>query len=38
MDGVSDSLENTLHTWAEKLAEIWNLLIQDPETFRGGTI
>ena len=38
MDGVLDNLENALHTWAEKLAEIWNLLTQDPETFRGGTI
>ena len=38
MDGVLDNLENALRTWADKLAEIWNLLTQDPETFRGGTI
>ena len=38
MDGVLDNLENALKTWTDKLAEIWNLLTQDPETFRGGTI
>jgi len=38
LDGVLDNLENALRTWADKLAEIWNLLTQDPETFRGGTI
>lgn len=38
MDGVLDNLENSIRTWAEKLAEIWNLLTQDPQTFRSGTI
>ena len=38
MDGVLENLENALQTWAEKMSEIWSLLTQDPETFRGGTI
>lgn len=38
LDGVLDNLENAIRSWAEKLAEIWNLLTQDPTTFRGGTI
>lgn len=38
MEGILDNLKNALETWAAKLAEIWTLLTQDPETFRGGTI
>lgn len=38
MEGILDNLKNALETWATKLAEIWTLLTQDPETFRGGTI
>lgn len=38
MDGVLDNIRNALETWSAKLAEIWNLLTQDPATFRGGTI
>lgn len=38
MDGIIDNLENALQTWNEKLAEIWLLLTESPETFKGGTI
>lgn len=31
-------LENALSDWNEKLAEIWTLLTQTPETFKGGDI
>lgn len=32
------NLENALNTWNEKLAEIWQLITQSPEQFKGGTI
>lgn len=35
---VTQNLENALDTWNSKLAEIWNLISQSPETFKGGTI
>ena len=35
---VVQNLENALETWNEKLAEIWQLLTQSPEEFKGGTI
>ena len=35
---VVQNLENALNTWNEKLAEIWQLLSQSPESFQGGTI
>ena len=35
---IIDNLQNALNTWNDKLAEIWNLITQSPETFRGGTI
>ena len=35
---VVQNLENALETWNEKLAEIWQLLTQSPEQFKGGTI
>lgn len=38
MEGIIDNLENALNTWSEKLSEIWSLLTQDPESFRGGSI
>lgn len=31
-------LENALSGWNDKLAEIWSLLTQTPETFKGGDI
>ena len=35
---VVQNLENALETWNEKLAEIWQLLTQSPEEFKGGAI
>ena len=35
---VVQNLENALATWDEKLAEIWALLTQSPEAFRGGAL
>lgn len=35
---VVQNLENALETWNEKLAEIWSLITQSPDTFKGGTI
>lgn len=38
MDGIIDNLINAIQTWNEKMAEIWLLLTQSPETFKGGVI
>lgn len=38
MDGFIDNLINAIQTWNEKMAEIWLLLTQSPETFKGGVI
>lgn len=38
MSWVTENLQNALDTWNEKLGEIWQLLMQSPETFRGGSI
>jgi len=38
MNWIIENLENALNTWNEKLAEIWRLITQSPETFKGGTI
>jgi hypothetical protein len=35
---ITDNLNNALNTWNEKLAEIWNLLTQSPEAFKGGAV
>ena len=35
---VVQNLINALETWNEKLGEIWTLITQTPETFKGGTI
>lgn len=35
---VVQNLQNALDTWNEKLAEIWQILMQSPETFKGGNI
>ena len=35
---VVQNLGNALETWNEKLAEIWQLITQSPEQFKGGTI
>ena len=43
MKSISDNwvvrnLEKALATWNEKLAELWQLVTQTPETFKGGQI
>ena len=35
---VISNLENALATWNEKLAEIWTLVTQTPQDFKGGAI
>lgn len=35
---VVQNLQNALGTWNGKLAEIWQLVTQSPETFKGGAI
>lgn len=35
---IVQNLESALETWNEKLAEIWQLITQSPEQFKGGTI
>ena len=35
---IVQNLTNALETWNEKLSEIWSLLTQFPQTFKGGTI
>ena len=37
-NGVVQNLQNALDTWNSKLAEIWQILTQSPETFKGGGI
>ena len=36
MGGIIDNLTNAINTWNAKLAEIWLLLTQSPQDFRGG--
>ncbi len=38
MNWVVGNLQNALNTWNGKLSEIWTLLTQSPETFKGGSI
>lgn len=35
---VVQNLHNALETWNSKLAEIWQIITQSPETFKGGGI
>lgn len=35
---IIDNINNALNTWNQKLAEIWTLLTQSPEEFKGGGI
>ena len=37
-DWVVQNLQNALETWNEKQAEIWTLVTQSPQTFKGGGI
>jgi len=38
MSWVADNLDNAINTWNSKLAEIWQLITQSPEEFKGGQI
>ena len=35
---VVQNLQKSLSTWNDKLAEVWKLLTQSPEDFKGGAI
>ena len=35
---VVQNLQNALNVWNEKLSEIWTLITQSPQTFKGGAI
>ncbi len=35
---IVENIQNALDTWNDKLNEIWRLLSQSPEEFKGGTI
>ena len=35
---IIQNLENALNVWNEKLTEIWSIITQSPEAFRGGAI
>lgn len=35
MNWVVGNLQNALGTWNSKLSEIWTLITQSPETFKG---
>ena len=35
---VVQTLENALEVWNDKLSEIWTLITQSPQTFKGGSI
>ena len=37
-ESIIENLQKALDTWSSKLAEIWNLITQTPETFKGGGI
>ena len=38
MSGIIDNLTSAINTWNSKLAEIWLLLTESPETFKDGDI
>jgi hypothetical protein len=35
---VVQNLQNALNVWNAKLSEIWQLITQSPQTFKGGSI
>lgn len=37
-NAIVQNLENALHTWDDKLSEIWQLVAQSPQSFKGGSI
>jgi hypothetical protein len=38
LNWIVENLQNALDTWNGKLSEIWQLLTQSPEAFKGGGI
>ncbi len=38
MNWITQNLQNALDTWNAKLAELWQLITQSPEAFKGGGI
>jgi len=38
LNWIVDNLNNALNTWNNRLGEIWQLLTQSPDTFRGGAV
>ena len=38
MNWIVGNLQNALDTWNGKLSEIWQLVTQTPENFKGGGI
>ena len=38
MNWITQNLQNALDTWNTKLAELWQLITQSPEAFKGGGI
>lgn len=35
---IVSNLQNAINTWNEKMSEIWQLVSQTPENFKGGGI
>lgn len=35
---IVENLESPFHTWNEKLTEIWSLVSETPQQFKGGAI
>ena len=35
---IIQNLENALEVWNDKLSEIWQLITQSPQDFKGGSI
>lgn len=35
---IVENLTNAFTTWNSKMAELWSLLTESPQTFKGGTI
>ena len=35
---IAQNLQHALNTWNDKLSEIWMLLTQSPQQFKGGSI
>lgn len=37
-NGIIDQLQNGLTFWSDKLQEIWTIMLQSPESFKGGGV